>query len=102
MDREQARVSLLVVLLTGTVIAVLAASPAAGDTMAGLAGRMGTAYRVDAAAAQKLTPVVHRRVLSSLGNSVLDPNRPACVGRCGAAGQPYTGRGCVRSYQCRG
>ncbi|XP_048561011.1 uncharacterized protein LOC125541710 [Triticum urartu] len=107
MDRDQARVSLLVVgvLLTGTVIAVLAASRAAGDTSAepGLAGSMGTAYRVDAATApQKLTPVVHRRVLASLGNSVFDPNRPACTGQCGGAGQPYTGRGCVRAYQCRG
>ncbi|VAH47088.1 uncharacterized protein LOC119367794 [Triticum dicoccoides] len=105
MDRDQARVSLLVVgvLLTGTLIAVLAASLAAGDTAAGLAGSMGTAYRVDAATApQKLTPVVHRRVLASLGNSVFDPNRPACIRQCGAAGQPYTGQGCVRAYQCGG
>ena len=42
MDRDQARISLLAVLLTGALLAVLAASPATGDTTAaGLANKYG-------------------------------------------------------------
>jgi hypothetical protein len=97
MDRYQARVSLLAVLLTGAVLAVLAASPATGDNTAGLAGGMGAA-----AALRQLTPDVHRRILVSLTSSALEPNRPVCVGTCAGRGQPYTGnRGCLRAYQCR-
>ncbi|KAM0839079.1 hypothetical protein ACQ4PT_060541 [Festuca glaucescens] len=93
MDRDQARLSLLAVLLTGAVLAVLAASPATGDTTAELAGGMGAAaYRVDAAAAlRQLTPDVHRRILASLTSSSLEPNKPVCVGTCAARGRPYTG-----------
>ena len=104
MDRDQARISLLAVLLTGALLAVLAASPAIGDPTAGLAGGMGAAaYRADAAAAlRQLTPDVHRRrILYSLTNSVFDPNRPACIGSCPGAGRAYTGRGCQSAYQCR-
>uniref|UniRef100_A0ACD5UXQ8 Uncharacterized protein n=1 Tax=Avena sativa TaxID=4498 RepID=A0ACD5UXQ8_AVESA len=102
MDRSyQGRLSLLaaVLLTSGAVLAVLAASPATGETTAALAGGMGV---VNAAAAlRQLTPDVHRRILVSVSNSVLDPNRPACIGTCGGAGQAYTGRGCQSAYQCR-
>uniref|UniRef100_A0ACD5UPQ7 Uncharacterized protein n=1 Tax=Avena sativa TaxID=4498 RepID=A0ACD5UPQ7_AVESA len=101
MDRDQGRLSLLAaVLLTGAVLAVLAASPATGETTAALAGGMGV-VNAAAAALRQLTPDVHRRILVSVSNSVLDPNRPACIGTCGGAGQPYTGRGCQSAYQCR-
>ncbi|CAM0905084.1 unnamed protein product [Alopecurus aequalis] len=96
MDRYQPRISLLALLLTGAVLAVLAASSATGDTTGA------AAYRVDTAAAlRQLTPDVHRRILISLTSSVFDPNRPACIGTCAGAGRPYTGRGCQSAYQCR-
>jgi|UniRef100_A0A804MI67 hypothetical protein len=43
---------------------------------------------------------VHRRVLGSINPSTLDPDKPACLGSCPAAGRPYTGRGCQKAYQC--
>ncbi|CAL5017542.1 unnamed protein product [Urochloa decumbens] len=45
---------------------------------------------------------VRRRVLSSISTSSLNPDRPACLGKCPAAGRPYTGRGCQKVYQCSG
>ncbi|KAF8765936.1 hypothetical protein HU200_007973 [Digitaria exilis] len=43
-----------------------------------------------------------RRILGSISTSSLDPNRPACIRACPAAGGPYTSRGCLNVYQCRG
>ena len=47
--------------------------------------------------------VGHRRMLaSSIQDSVLNANKPACLQSCTGAGQPYTGRGCTNAYQCKG
>ncbi|CAL5032747.1 unnamed protein product [Urochloa decumbens] len=45
---------------------------------------------------------VRRRVLSSISTSSLNPDKPACLGKCPAAGGAYTGRGCQKVYQCSG
>lgn len=45
----------------------------------------------------------HRRVLAGRGitASSLNPNKAACTRTCPARGRPYTGRACLRRYQCR-
>ncbi|XP_037410535.1 uncharacterized protein LOC119273493 [Triticum dicoccoides] len=45
----------------------------------------------------------HRRVLAStsITASSLNPNKAACTRTCPARGRPYTGRACLRRYQCR-
>ncbi|CAN6275551.1 unnamed protein product [Urochloa humidicola] len=45
---------------------------------------------------------VRRRVLGSISPSSLNPDSPACLGKCPAAGGAYTGRGCQKVYQCSG
>ncbi|VAH85398.1 unnamed protein product [Triticum turgidum subsp. durum] len=45
----------------------------------------------------------HRRVLAGRGISAssLNPNKAACTRTCPARGGAYTGRACLRRYQCR-
>ncbi|KAF7040264.1 hypothetical protein CFC21_050185 [Triticum aestivum] len=45
----------------------------------------------------------HRRVLAGGGISAgsLNSNKAACTRTCPARGGPYTGRPCLRRYQCR-
>nr|XP_020190562.1 uncharacterized protein LOC109776335 [Aegilops tauschii subsp. strangulata] len=45
----------------------------------------------------------HRRVLAGGGISAgsLNSNKAACTRTCPAHGGPYTGRPCLRRYQCR-
>ncbi|KAF0894537.1 hypothetical protein E2562_039533 [Oryza meyeriana var. granulata] len=89
MDRR-VHVSLLAVV----VVVVVAAAAVA------LAGADATSSTGAAAAGEV---VVHRRVLSSsIQNSALNANRPACLSSCPASGGSYTGRGCKSAYQCNG
>ncbi|CAN6248204.1 unnamed protein product [Urochloa humidicola] len=45
--------------------------------------------------------VHRRRVLSSISTSSLNPDSPACTGKCPASGGAYTGgRDCQKVYHC--
>ncbi|KAL5216102.1 hypothetical protein ABZP36_007503 [Zizania latifolia] len=96
MDRR-AHVSHLSVAIAVAVMAAVAVAAAAADVKA-----ESTTVAVGTTTSAALV-AVHRRVLSgSIQNSVLNPNRPACLQTCTGAGQPYTGRGCKNAYQCSG
>lgn len=82
---------------------------AGGGMGVGLASKAGPSYAArqlmaqvttTAAATSMLGLVVHRRVLASISPSTLNPDRPACIGKCPAPGRPYTGRRCQKAYQC--
>lgn len=82
---------------------------AGGSTRVGLASKAGPSYAARQLMAQVTTTaattsmmglVVHRRVLASISPSTLNPDRPACLGKCPAAGRPYTSRGCQKAYRC--
>uniref|UniRef100_A0A0D9ZJF7 Uncharacterized protein n=1 Tax=Oryza glumipatula TaxID=40148 RepID=A0A0D9ZJF7_9ORYZ len=89
MDRRRVHAALLAV--------VALAAAAAGDNATSSIGG------ATAAAAEAV--VVHRRVLAttSIQDSVLDGDRPACLRTpCSGRGQSYTGRGCAKAYGCQG
>ncbi|KAF0893895.1 hypothetical protein E2562_031430 [Oryza meyeriana var. granulata] len=97
MDRR-VHVSLLsmVVVIVATLAGAVAASGDDARSSTGATAAAGVAAGTDVV-------YVHRRVLSSsIQSSVLSANQPACLRSCTARGQPYTGRGCTKAYQCKG
>lgn len=100
-------------LLLGVALALALAGPiiAGGSVEVGLASKtagagayvarqMTMAQATTTTAKTLMGLEVHRRVLSSVSSSSLNPDRAACLGSCPAAGGSYTGRGCQKAYQC--
>uniref|UniRef100_A0A0E0KPD6 Uncharacterized protein n=1 Tax=Oryza punctata TaxID=4537 RepID=A0A0E0KPD6_ORYPU len=91
LDRR-VHVTLLAVLALAGAVAAAAVEDGGDDARS----------RIGATAAAAGETVVHRRMLaSSIQDSVLNANKPACLRSCSAAGRPYTGRGCTNAYQCK-
>uniref|UniRef100_A0A0D3FUK3 Uncharacterized protein n=1 Tax=Oryza barthii TaxID=65489 RepID=A0A0D3FUK3_9ORYZ len=84
MDRRCVHAALLAVV-------ALAAAAAGDNATSSIGGATAAAEAV----------VVHRRVLetTSIQDSVLDGDRPACLRTpCSGRGQSYSGRGCAKAY----
>uniref|UniRef100_A0A0E0DCX0 Uncharacterized protein n=1 Tax=Oryza meridionalis TaxID=40149 RepID=A0A0E0DCX0_9ORYZ len=87
MDRRCVHAALLAVV-------ALAAAAAGDNATSSIGSAMAAAEAV----------LVHRRVLAttSIQDSVLDGDRPACLRTpCSGRGQSYTGRGCAKAYGCQ-
>ena len=99
-------------LLLGVVLALAGPIIAGGSVEVGLASKAAGAgayaarqmmtAQVTTTAKSTMGLEVHRRVLGSISPSSLNPDKPACLGSCPAAGRSYTGRGCQKAYQCSG
>ncbi|CAN6248205.1 unnamed protein product [Urochloa humidicola] len=91
-----------VVFLLALLISVSSLALAGGGSVeAGLALQLMAPSTTTTTATPMLGLEVHRRrVLGSISTSSLNPDSPACVGKCPAAGGAYTGRGCQKVYQC--
>ncbi|KAJ1270495.1 hypothetical protein BS78_06G056100 [Paspalum vaginatum] len=110
-DSKQVCVCFLLSVLGVAALALAGGSMGFGH-LAGNKGRPYAARQVTMAQAATTTTtasrmmglgeVNHRRILGSISLSSLDPNRPACIRSCPAAGGAYTGRGCQKVYQCAG
>ncbi|XP_062197703.1 uncharacterized protein LOC133900544 [Phragmites australis] len=111
MNRRQTRLPLL--LLFACVAAVLLASR--GVVAAFSAGAVAmpalrALQRVEDdvsgfAEGEEAAAYPRRRTLydgGSISYGALAASKAACYGPCPARGQPYTGRGCLSIYQCRG
>ncbi|KAF8661980.1 hypothetical protein HU200_056594 [Digitaria exilis] len=102
----ESKVCILLFALLGVGVALAGGRMEAAAGLAG-AGPYASARQLMAVAPTRTTMMsleVHRRrrILGSISTSSLDPNKPACIKACPAAGGPYTNRGCLNVYQCRG
>ena len=95
-------------LLLGVALALAGPIVAGGSVEVGLASKAGAgAYAARQMMMEQVTTTakstmgleVHRRVLGSISPNSLNPDKPACLGSCPAAGRSYTGRSCQKAYQ---